>query len=161
MQNKVLQADKLLALVMLVVSAVLLYGGWQLPASRFEPMGPSGMPLIVAITLAALSMVLLITAQLEHHSKPSSDQERSARLDPNRRATVLVCIGVSFVYLLVLAMELLPFMGATVVYIFVYGLIDGHRDRRSLVVLVATALGLGVGVSLLLSEILIVQLPGA
>ena len=161
MQNKSLHADMLLALVMLAISAVLFFGGRTLPASRFEPMGPAGMPLTVAAALAALSIVLLVGALLKHRTKPSSDQARSATKNPERRSKVLACVAVSFAYLLTLSLELLPFMAATVAYIIAYGLIDGARQPRALIVLVATALLLGVGVSLILSEVLIVQLPGA
>ena len=161
MLNRALQADVLLALVMLIVSAVLFYGGWQLPASRWEPMGPGGMPLIVAAGLASLSLILLAQALLKHRSEPTADQERATSLAKGRTPKVLSCIAASFIYLLSLALQLLPFMLATAAYVIAYGIIDGGRGRRDLVVLVATALALGIGVSLILTEILIVQLPGA
>ncbi|MBF9052383.1 hypothetical protein GTA62_20535 [Roseobacter sp. HKCCD9010] len=161
MQNRALQADVLLALVMLIISAVLFYGGWQLPASRWEPMGPGGMPLITASALAGLSLILLARVLLKHRSAETADQTRASSLAEGRLPKVLACVAVSFVYLLLLALEILPFMVATVAYIIAYGLIDGGRGRRDLMVLVATALALGIGVSLILTEILIVQLPGA
>lgn len=161
MQNKVLQADVLLALAMLVTSGVLFFGGWQLPSSRFEPMGPSGMPLIVAVSLATLSVLLLVQSLLKHRFEPTADQERSARLEPGRGSKVLACIAISLTYLLLLALELLPFMAATVTYVIAYGLVDGNREGRGLISLVVTALSLGIGVSLILTEILIVPLPGA
>lgn len=161
MQNKSLHADVLLASAMLIVAAVLFVGGLSLPASRFEPMGPSGMPLTVSVVLAALSIVLLVSSYAKHRSRPSADQERVVALDPSRRLSVLACVLVSLVYLLVLALELLPFMLATVAYLIAYGLIEGGFQRRSLMVLVATALIIGVGTSLILSEVLVVPLPGA
>ena len=161
MLNRALQADVLLALAMLIISAVLFYGGWQLPASRWEPMGPAGMPLLVAVTIASLSLILLAQALLKHRSEATADQERSASMAEGRGTKVLACVAVSLVYLLSLALELLPFMLATVAYIIAYGLIDGGRGRWDLMLLVATALALGVGASMILTEILIVQLPGA
>lgn len=161
MQIKSLHADLLLASAMLIVAAVLFVGGLSLPASRFEPMGPSGMPLTVAVVLAALSIVLLVSSLAKHRSKPSADQGRTVLLDTSRRMSVLACVLVSLVYLLVLAFELLPFMIATVAYLIAYGSIEGGFQRRSLVVLVASALIIGVGTSLILSEVLVVPLPGA
>ncbi len=160
-RNKISFSDVALAGTMLLLAALLFIGGWSLPASRFEPMGPSGMPLTVATALAVLSVILLISAIFRHEPDEAAEPSDEVGIDPMHRLRVGLRIAVFFAYLIALATHLLSFMVATVAFLVIYGLIEGDFSRRALLTLVTLAFAIGVGVTLILEKLLAVTLPGA
>ncbi|NQV95390.1 MAG: tripartite tricarboxylate transporter TctB family protein [Sphingomonadales bacterium] len=160
MRNSSYQAATIgVPLAGLTFSVVLFLGAQQMPSARFEPMGPAGFPYIISALLFLLSM---LDGAIGFFGKQSGvPAEALPHIGDVGLRRMVFGGACAFAYVIVLQLSLLPFIPASVLFLAGFGLILSNNIRREMLVIGFAALMLGVGVSLLLTRVLIVVLPGA
>jgi len=131
------RADQITGILMLIFSAAVIEGARRMPASMTFGPGAGFLPFWLGVTMAALSIVLLVNATRE----PAVPSGRSPF--PRGRALLpLVGMAVSLAAFILL-LETLGFLLATgLLSAFLLRVIERQRWRTTLLVAVANAFGL-------------------
>lgn len=157
--------DALPALLGLVFGIALIAGAWNLPPSRFEPMGPAGMPRIVGIALIVLAALEAIRVARLQPTKPIETPDeplQDTRVTARKGLGLIVFVVLTFGYLAIVSLGWLSFIPASVLFLFSTGLVlTKTRSAKTLLLLAVVALVIGAGSSRVLQDVLLVRFPGA
>lgn len=159
------QAELILALCMVVLSAAVWFAADSLPPPIFDPLGSAAVPKLVAIVVALLSAAML-------GQRLSGTADRGAVPDPGdpaedgREAVAplrpWIAVG-SFLAMAgcpaVMAAGLLGFRETTFIFILALGGLLSRFSRRTMTILVPTAAVLAVGLSWLFGGVIYIDLP--
>ena len=148
--------DGIAGLILLAISLVLLVKSFQLPSLPIVPVGPGFYPAIVLSFMAGAS-ALLVVQDLMKHRGPAAAAGAS---DTPRRNYRLVAIAFAIVGAYVVALPLLGFRVATVLFVAALQAgLDPPRTTRQWAVLAAIALGTAAVSYFVFERYLLVLLP--
>lgn len=155
--------DRLTGSILLLVAVVWTAGVyWTIPGGDGSgQIGPRGFPLGMGILLGILSLFLIAGSVMngESDAAPSDEDTVEAPRTPRQRFaekwSLVATFGFLGAYLLLL--DLVGFLIATVVAVASF-LVVG-LDKRSPKLIAGTALGLGLGIWLILGKAMGVYLP--
>lgn len=138
----------------IAVSIVMFIGAMALPPARFEPMGPAGLPYIIATALLLLGIADLI--QLRRTRMPSPDNT-----DTSGTRTLIFGTCTILGYVLLLQSGVMGFVTASALFLIAMGLALSRDLKREMIVIGFVAVIISIGVALLLTRVLVVVLPGS
>ncbi len=143
--------------VILLASVGLFLAATGIPTSRFGQLGAGAFPQIVFAAIALVAVMAIVDAL---RKIPGSAYGRFAAetvLWARRRYLVFICLGALTVDLL--AIPLLGFSIASLVFLFVLQVILMPRTRRSILIAAIVALTFSFGLNWLFAEVFTVFLP--
>lgn len=158
------RADAGLALMMLGVSLVAFWQAWQLPPSRFDPLGPGSFPLALAALLGIMSLAALVMA-LRGRDIGRAEMamvlgvaggEGNHRRRPWLAAGTLAAL---VIYGLVLELTGVGFFWASAVLIAGLGIAMGRHGIRDIVIAVAVGVVMSGLLTWLFGRVLLLALP--
>lgn len=138
----------------IAVSILIFIGAHALPPARFEPMGPAGLPYIIATALFLLGIADLI--QLRRTKLPATDDT-----DTSGTRTLILGTGAILGYVLLLQSALVGFVTASAIFLVVMGIALSRDLKREIIILGVVAVMVSIGAALLLTRVLVVVLPGS
>ncbi len=131
------RADQVTGIVLFVFSLVLMEGSRRLPPSATFGPGAGFLPFWLGALMAALSLVLLVTAS----RRPAGPPGRAVL--PGREALIPVGATVGSLAVYILLLERLGFLLATALLTaFLLGVVERERWGTTLAVAVLNAIGL-------------------
>lgn len=148
-----------LSIFLIVVCSLILWETRKIPPGVFEPMGSAPMPQAVAGLIILVSLVIMARAVLILRRNPppatlADDEEAHPR---PLLATGL--LGITVLYVLVMAFNLTSFRIATTVYLFVtISLMSGLR-LKAMPLALFIGLLMGFGCQYVFTRIFVVDLP--
>lgn len=157
--------DLAFGLFCLVVAGVMYFEASKLPDSPFDPLGPGSVPMMVAALLAGLAVVLLGrlalgravgSAALSLIAGMSSGEEPTHRRRP---ITAVVGYLLTIAYVAVMHLDWLDFLWATLVYMFVLGILLLPRTPTAWLTAAVIAVVSAVSMQYIFTRILFVDLP--
>ncbi len=158
MQNQVdPKADILLAIGMIIFSAVIYIGSLELPPPRYEPMGSAAIPKGLAVIMTFLSILLVIRA-LPHLKSYEATKTKITDITPRPRLAVAI-FAITVVFIAVLDFGLLGFMPAGVLFMTAIGYLMTHRDLKRLPYVIAFSVIMVVGNFYIFTKIFYIDLP--
>ena len=130
--------------LILVVAVVLWREASKLPPAPYDPLGPKSFPIWVSYGLGALGLAMIAWLAL---GKALGRAMQSMVLGfDNEEATHLLKPGVAiltlllaFAYAAALSFRSVPFLPATIVYLFLAGAVLGPLERKRLLLLAVFA----------------------
>jgi putative tricarboxylic transport membrane protein len=155
------QAELILALCMMALSAAVWIAADQLPPPIFDPLGSAAVPKLLAVLVAALAAAMLAqrlrgTADRGAVPDPGNTTETAAPLRPGIAVGAFAVIAACPA---VMDAGLLGFRETAFVFILALGGLLSRFSRRTMTILVPTAAVLAVGLSWLFGGLLYVDLP--
>lgn len=157
-------ADIGLAIVLIALGVLIIHATLDLPPGTFEPLGSATIPQVVAGLIIVFSVWMLVQALAERRELAARGARNAAEPDaeePVRQRFDLsvTLVALTFVYVLVMAMDWARFSLATGVFLVAsIGLLAGFT-RRNTAVILALAVGFGVGLEYLFTEVFVIDLP--
>lgn len=145
------------ALLLLVVGAVWVESA-NIAPPFFDPLGSAAVPRIIATFVGILALILAIRAGYQLSTQRSPIVPGSGR-ESGRYDVALGMFVLSAVYLISLQKWGPGFQISTIAYVLASAVLLGARDRRSLMIVVAMALFLGVGAYHIFTRFFYIDLP--
>lgn len=156
-------ADIGLAVVLIAISLLTIYGTLELPAGSFEPLGSATIPQVVAGAIIVFSVWMLVNAlAARRQTRVMHDRvdgrEPSERVRPRYDLAISLMV-LAVVYVLVMAMGWVRFSLATMIFlILAVGMLTTFA-RRQLPVVIVLAVALGLGLEYLFTQVFVIDLP--
>ena len=148
-----------LGVFLIVVCSLILWETRRIPPGAYEPLGSAPLPQGVAGLIILLALVIMARAVLQLRRDPppaTLADDAEARPEPLLAAAAL---GLTVVYVLVMALDLTSFAIATTVYLLVtISALAGFRLKAVPVALVV-GLIMGYGCQYIFTRIFVVDLP--
>jgi hypothetical protein len=123
--------------LILVVAVVLRQQAASLPPAPYDPLGPGSFPLWVSYGLGILAVAMTIRLFLgrslgraSHSMVTGLEDDAKHPLSPSTAVLMLI---VSLLYGVALSFRAVPFVAATMVYLFVAGAVLGPLERKRLI----------------------------
>jgi putative tricarboxylic transport membrane protein len=144
---------------LIVVCSLILWESRRIPPGAYEPLGSAPLPQGVASLIILISLVIMARAVLQLRRNPppatlADDDE--ARPKPLLAAAAL---GLTVLYVLVMALDLTSFAIATAVYLLVtISALSGFRLKAVPIALVV-GLIMGYGCQYIFTRIFVIDLP--
>ena len=153
-QDRIKRSAEIAYIVLILVVAVMLWReASKLPPAPYDPLGPKSFPIWVSYGLAALALMMLVRLVLGRALGRAMqsmvlglDGEATHVLSPWTAALTLL---LGFAYAAALSFRSVPFLPATMVYLFLAGAVLGPLERRRLAVLAVFAVAAAVTLDLL------------
>ena len=149
---------RLLSYVLILLASVaLFFAATGIPASRFERLGAGAFPQIVFGAISLVAMIAIIDAL---RKIPGSAYGRFAEQTvawARRRYLVVISLGALTLYLL--AIPVLGFSIASLVFLFALQVILMPRRPKSILIAAAVALIFSFGLNWLFADVFTVFLP--
>lgn len=140
------------ALLVIVIAAIALFGTRDIPPGRFEPLGSAPVPQGVATLIIVLAVLVIVRACLDR--RPVAAGSAAGYLD----AAAVVVFTIAFVAMM--HYRLATFALLTILYlVLTIGFLTRFR-RRLLPHVIAVAVIVGVGCQYVFTRIFVVDLPG-
>ncbi|MCB9946059.1 MAG: tripartite tricarboxylate transporter TctB family protein [Geminicoccaceae bacterium] len=157
------RVDIAVALGLIVICAIALFGTRDLPPGTFEPLGSAPVPQATAAIIIALCTIVIARASRRPHANSRAPDGVIAGKDDSDKAnagraviTVLLTIG----YIATIHMRLATFAVLTTVYlVLTIGWLSRFKPHL-LPAIAATALVVGFGCQFIFTRVFIVDLPG-
>ena len=140
------------ALMLIVIAALALFGTIGIPPGRFEPMGSAPVPRITAGLILVLSVVVIVRAFVD--LRPVQTLTVHRYLD----AAVMILLTVAFVA--AMHFRLATFAILTTLYLVATIGFLTRFNWRALPVIVVLALVVGFGCQYVFTRIFVIDLPG-
>jgi hypothetical protein len=151
-----------LSLFLIGVCIVMIWDSWDIPPGSFEPLGAGPVPRLIAYTVIAICLVILIRAiyGLKRLKTQKAPQSSVAALSyrPRPKDAVIV-LGLTVIYVTVMAFRLSSFAVTTTIFLFITISMLMNFDRRVMLIAAAIALIMGYGCQYLFTEVFVVDLP--
>ncbi|WP_126975845.1 tripartite tricarboxylate transporter TctB family protein [Frigidibacter oleivorans] len=144
-----------IALLLMGLGIVIAIVAARMPPSRFEPIGPGPVPLILGILLAVMSA--LAAAQTLRSLVRMPEGWRLRAPDPHR----LVIVSAIVVYVAVMQWGVVRYDVLTAAFLLLTGLYLARFDPRQIVPMGAIAVVLAVGIQFVFTQVFVTALPGA
>lgn len=157
-------ADLAFALFCLVVATMVWLEARTLPEAPFDPLGPGSVPLLLAGLLGGLALLLLLRMAMGRRvgvasqslivgmGEPGADH-------PRRPWLAVVGFASTVAYVAVMQADLLDFVWATMIYLAALGMLLLPPTRRARLIGLAIAVLGAIGLQLVFSRVLFVDLP--
>lgn len=157
------RADLGFTAAVIATAALFLHQAWQLPSSRFDPLGPGAFPIAICVLLLVLSGFGLVSV-LRGRSLGRAETSLIIGIDAQalhrrRPALAAFVLAATIAYTLVLQFAPVDFAAATAVYVAVAGVAMGRRTRRHILIAVAVGIGAGACLTLVFGGLLGLVLP--
>jgi hypothetical protein len=143
-QDRIRRTAEIAYIVLILAVAVVVWGeAGKLPPAPYDPLGPKTFPIWVSYGLAALGLAMLVRL-LFGRALGLAAQSLLTGLDGAATHvlspwTALLTLLLGFAYAGALSFRSVPFLPATMVYLFVAGAALGPLTRKRLVVLAVFA----------------------
>ena len=150
--------DLILALILAGIAVVVYAAAAAIPPSLLDDRFGAGLlPKILAVSLGVLAAALAISAILR--SRPSASS--TSRDDGIGRGylPVSAVTGLLILYIGVLDAGLVPFLPASIIFVFAVSMILGHRSPRAGVIAALLAVVISFGVEIVFTRVFLVFLP--
>lgn len=151
-----------ISIFLIGICALMIWDSWDIPAGTFEPLGAGPIPRMVAYTVIIICLIIMCRAVFRwRRLKDSENSHQSAPLlayRPRPKDAVLV-LGLTVIYGVVMALELVRFSISTAVFLFVTTSLLTRFDRRSMLIGAIIAVLMGFGCQYLFTEVFVVDLP--
>lgn len=152
-------ADIGLGVVLILVALLTIYGTLELPEGSFEPLGSASIPQYVSGGIIFLSLWVIARAVWKLRSEGVAWRDPRTAAFRHRYDYAVALVVLSCLYVFVMAMDWVRFSVATLVFILVtVGLLSGFA-RRTLPIVLALAIGLGIGLEYLFTQVFVIDLP--
>jgi putative tricarboxylic transport membrane protein len=151
------KADILLAVGMIIFSAIVYQGSLELPPPRYEPLGSGAIPKGLAAIMTALSILLIIRA-LPHLKSFKKIGDQITDVTPRPKLSALV-LGLTAAFIAVLDFEILTFIPAGIIYMTAVGYFMTHGNFKRLPYFFAFSVAMVVGNYYLFTKIFYIDLP--
>jgi putative tricarboxylic transport membrane protein len=149
---------RLLSYVVLLLASIGLFvSAGAIPPSRFEKLGAGAFPKIVFVGLAVVSGIAIIDAVRKIPRSAYGRFISQTVAWARRRYLVFVCLGALTAYLL--AIPVLGFSIASLIFLFVLQVILMPRTVKSIAIAAVIALVFSYGLNWLFAEVFTVFLP--
>ena len=143
MQDRIRQKAEIAYIVLILAVAVIVWRqASALPPAPYDPLGPKSFPIWVSCGLVALAILMLVRllfgralGQASHNMVTGLDGDGAYVLSPWTAALTLL---LSFAYAAALSLGV-PFLPATMVYLFAAGAVLGPFVRRRLLLVAGFA----------------------
>ena len=123
--------------LLLVIAVVLRREAQSLPPAPYDPLGPGSFPLWVSYVLGALALAMAVRlvfgrslGRASHSMVTGLDGGAEHPLSP---WTAILLLVSSLLYGVALSVRAVPFVAATMVYLFAAGLVLGPVTRKRLI----------------------------
>lgn len=124
------KADLMLAVGMIIFSALVYWGSLELPAPRYEPLGSAAIPQGLAVIMAVLSVLLILRAL--PHLKTFKEKSSSIEdVTPRPMLSVIIFV-LTVIFIAVLDFDILSFIPAGIIYMTAIGYFLTHRNLKRL-----------------------------
>lgn len=147
--------DTALAAFALGIAALLAIGSSGLPPPRFEPMGSAAVPRILAALIALFALLILAKAWTRREAVLDAGPADEVVAPPGRS---LAAFAALVAYVAALDFAHAPFIPTTVAFVLVMGLTLAARTRRTLLGFALLGLILAVGIDMVFTRFLYVDL---
>lgn len=147
--------DTGIGLGLLACCGLLYWQAGRVSTPPFVPIGPSFYPRIILILLAGLAVWLIVEASFRKEA-PAKEAKKGTGPAPDYRK---VCIGFLIFLGYVVALSLLGYLTATLLFVLGLSWMIGPRNVRDLPKLVAVAIGTTLATYLIFEKYLYVFLP--
>lgn len=124
------KADILLAIGMIIFSAIFYISSLDLPPPRYEPLGSAALPQGLAFIMTFLSVILIVRALL--HLKTFKKLEDEVTDVTPRPLLSAIIFGLTLVFIALLDFEILSFIPAGILYLTSIGYFLTHRNLKRL-----------------------------
>ncbi|MAR72788.1 MAG: hypothetical protein CME78_11235 [Halomonas sp.] len=135
---------------------MLIYGAESLPEAIYDPLGPAGFPKILGVIIVSLSAfqlaAILLNRSNRHDQKVGQPQSGWLK--------VVVSIMAVLLYVTSLAQSWASFSISTVVFLATMGFAMTSFTFSRLPFVLANAVAMGLIVSYLFTDVLLVAMPG-
>jgi hypothetical protein len=137
-QNRLQRISEVLYVcLILIVAIVLRREAQRLPPAPYDPLGPGSFPLWVSYALGALALAmaarLVFGRSLGRASHSMVTGFEGGAEHPLSPWTAVLLLVFSLLYGVALSFKTVPFMAATMVYLFAAGLVLGPMTRNRLI----------------------------
>jgi putative tricarboxylic transport membrane protein len=150
------RADSLLALGLILLSAVVIWAANQLPPPFFDPLGSAAVPRFVAGLLIVLALAVVGRCLTIPVTSTRSDGEEEVRPAP---WVALGALTASVAYVGVMHAGLLGFAPASTLFVIALGAILARGERSALLWMIPLAVITGYGLNYLLTGVFYIDLP--
>lgn len=147
------KGDLVLAVAMIALGILTLFGSLDLPEPVLEPIGPAAFPVWTAIILICLSVYVL------GHALKIGGPEESAPEYRKRPELAAKMVALTVLYFTVMDLGWLGFRWATVAYVLILTMTLFDYSWRKLPMATALALFLGIGVHFTFTRFLYIDFP--
>ena len=166
--------DMICAAILFFISVAAYFEADNLPPPRFEPLGPAFFPKMLSVGIGGIAIILFCNAVLKVFYKlknRSKDKNRLSRDDPfsenddekvywdKRPIIAFWGIGLTGIYILILAVGILDYRIATAVYILITGSIFAKFKFKRVLLLVLISVILTLGIYLAFTKLVLLDLP--
>lgn len=156
--------DIAFALFCLGVASLIYFEARKLPDSPFDPLGPGSVPMMMSALLAGLAAILLGRLMLGREIGSAAQSiitGMSGEGVTHRRRPYTAVIGYLLTIAYVAAMHLdgLDFFWATLIYMFVLGILLLPRTRKAWTISLVIAVVSAVSMQYIFTKILFIDLP--
>jgi putative tricarboxylic transport membrane protein len=151
------KSDIILAIGMIIISAVVYIGAMELPPPRYEPLGSGAIPKGLAVIMAVLSVFLIIRA-LPHLKTFEGNHDEITDITP-RPLLAAITFGLTMLFIAVLDFEILSFMPAAIIYMTSIGYFLTHRNLKRMPYYFAFSVVMVVGNYYLFTKVFYIDLP--
>lgn len=140
------------ALMLILIASLALFGAKDLPPGRFEPLGSAPVPQAVAGMILLLSLWIIIRACIDHRpiATPSADRYLDAAVVV---ALTLLFVAAMHYRLTTFAILTTVYLAATIGFLIRF-------DRRRLLWVLVVAATTGFGFQYVFTRVFVVDLPG-
>ncbi len=116
-------------------------------------------PFLLLATVLGMAAVLGVLTWRNSLKKPEEAVSTSSSLVSGKRQLVLICLGMAVVYVLLLSYQILSFSPATFLFVLGMGFVLTKFRLSTFPFLEILALALGLGLTFLLTQVFVVDLP--
>jgi hypothetical protein len=140
------------ALMLILIASLALFGTKDIPAGRFEPLGSAPVPRAVAGLILVLSVWIIVRALI--------DQRPIAAMAASRYLDAAVVVALTLLFVTAMHYRLASFAILTTLYLVAtIGFLVRFR-RRQMPWVVGIAAATGIGFQYVFTRIFVVDLPG-
>jgi len=155
--------DTFVATLLIVICSVFLYESWDLPPGTFEPLGSGPIPQTICVLIIAMCVYVIVRAwrrDAQIISDPDPVPAAEAP-EPPRPLNAIIVLAGTVIYILAMALHILPFWLATMVLVFSLIAILSGFNRKSMMIGALLGVLMGAGCQYLFTQIFYVDLPGS
>jgi putative tricarboxylic transport membrane protein len=159
MSDNTPRTDIGVGIFLIVVCSLVLWESRRIPPGVFEPLGSAPLPQGVASLIILISLVIIARAVLWlRRNPPPATVADDAEAQP-KPLLAAAALGLTVVYVLVMALDLTSFAIATTVYLLVtISALTGFRLKAMPIALVI-GLIMGYGCQYIFTRIFVIDLP--
>ncbi|MBW1698418.1 MAG: tripartite tricarboxylate transporter TctB family protein [Deltaproteobacteria bacterium] len=151
-----------LSLFLIGICVVMIWDSWDIPPGSFEPLGAGPVPRMIAYTVIAICLVIMLRAVLQWKrlktSPGSKVSETTLPYRPRPKDAVIV-LGLTTLYVGLMASRLVGFATITAVFLFITISLLMNFNRKSMLIAAVIALIMGFGCQYLFTKVFVVDLP--